>query len=151
VSDKYQTCVECKLSKPLSMFNRKGITFDTICRQCVEELKGPSLQDWYDQRTKQDAFREKDEALEQVHEEPWATQAMTRFIRLVPRGSFLGIAEEYRIMLIADGLPPPHHHNCWGSFATALVKAGLIEWTGEYDHMKGSKSHGRGGSKIYRR
>ena len=52
-------------------------------------------------------------------------------------------AEWIRLSLVSRGLELPHHHNAWGAFIMALIRAGYIVPTGQYVNMKTKESHAR--------
>lgn len=59
---------------------------------------------------------------------------------------FLGgqtvLAEEWRILLAANGIRP-HHPNAWGALTNALHKRGVISPTDELAKSKDKRSHAR--------
>jgi hypothetical protein len=88
-----------------------------------------------------DATDLRDAALDLVSKPSWMDMAFERFkvLRLPP--AFTG--EDIRLRLMMDGMDPPHHHNAWGAFTMKLVRANLIEATGNFTQMKDPSSHSR--------
>lgn len=93
----------------------------------------------------------RDEALALVgaNSQPWMTQALTTLPRAVPLG-FVGIAEDFKGLLLGAGVGPPHHPNAWGALTRCALDAGLLERTGAWEPMKIVSSHARL-SPVYRR
>ena len=93
----------------------------------------------------------RDEALQRVLAnagERWIDIAL-HMLRTLPYDTDF-TAEDYKLRIIEDGCPLPHHHNAWGSLTGAAIKLGIIYFTGRYTHMKVKRSHARK-TPIYRR
>lgn len=94
--------------------------------------------------------RARDRGMDRVmeSEQAWRRQAMIA-IRQLPAG-WRGTGQDIREILAKQGLPRPHHHNCWGSLLNGCVREGLLVWTGQMGTTRLKKSHARA-IKIYRR
>lgn len=79
----------------------------------------------------------------------WKDEARQLVERVVSPG-WEGLSEDIRVMVLEAGLPAPHSPNCWGALTLWAVKRGLLEATGELDHMRDPRSHARY-TKRYRR
>jgi hypothetical protein len=86
-------------------------------------------------------FRDEAIARVEANSQGWVAQALLA-IRAVPSG-WRGTAEALRLQLLTQGLPSPHHHNCWGALIMTAVKKNLLCKTGKMEHMKTKKSHAR--------
>jgi hypothetical protein len=62
------------------------------------------------------------------------------------QGEFL--MEQVRAIVESEGLFPKSP-NAWGSMATVLLQAGVVEWTGEYRKTSSPKTHAHV-TKVYR-
>ncbi len=71
----------------------------------------------------------------------WVSSGVSHVKALPKLMKFTG--EELRNLLLAKGLGAPTHHNAWGALVLALLREDLIVETGEYQAMKGTKSHAR--------
>lgn len=78
----------------------------------------------------------------------WVTAALYA-ARSVPVG-WTGIGEDLRLRLRAAGLRDPAHHNAWGALVMVMVRAGVLEDTGETRQMAVVTSHARKSS-VYRK
>lgn len=51
--------------------------------------------------------------------------------------------EQFRAWAVEfSGMPEPFHHNAWGAVPAHAVRAGLIEFTGQYRPAKSARTHG---------
>lgn len=63
-------------------------------------------------------------------------------MRKIPAGE-IGLAEDFRHMLLERGVPEPKSPNVWGPFTAYLVKQGMLVPTGQWKPMRSAKSNGR--------
>jgi len=90
-----------------------------------------------------DAKRARDEAVDSIseHHRNWMIEAAIR-VRKLDRG-WKGTGEDIRLKLVGDGLEPPHHHNAWGALLLNCVRKEWLVATGEFAHMRTTRSHAR--------
>ena len=89
------------------------------------------------------AKQERDVALAQVgaNAGTWLGMALMR-LRIYQSGTE-GTAEQFRLWLLRDGLPAPHHHNAWGAMIKRAQDKNILRKTGKHAHMSTRKSHAR--------
>lgn len=76
-------------------------------------------------------------------------QRAAELMRKVPPNT-IGLGEDFRRMLLEQGLDEPRSHKSWGPLTLYLVKQGMLVPTGEWKPMRSAKSNGRA-SREYRR
>ena len=96
-----------------------------------------------------DAAAARDAALARValNAGNWMLHAR-RSIEDLPAG-WTGTGEDIRLELRRQGLPPPHHHNTWGSLIRVCTPRFIVK-TGASAPMKTKRSHARK-TPVYRR
>jgi hypothetical protein len=84
----------------------------------------------------------RDAAFDQLDRNHWRALARAAARFHLPYGVEM-IGEDVARILSEHGLPPPHHHNCWGGLISGLVMRGLLSKTGKQRQMRKVKSHAR--------
>lgn len=75
--------------------------------------------------------------------EGWLEQALAALLRFTAeQGAGHFKMEDFRAWYVAQGLPAPHSHKCWGAFSNRAEKAKVITFTGRYTAAVSPKTHG---------
>jgi hypothetical protein len=78
----------------------------------------------------------------------WTHEARERARTLLAR-PWEGLGEDLRLALLYQGLPQPHHPNCWGALIKWCVVNGLLVATGDVLNTNDAPSHASY-TKVYR-
>ena len=63
-------------------------------------------------------------------------------MRKIPVGE-IGLAEDFRRLLLERGVPAPKSPNVWGPFTSYMVRQGYLQPTGAWRPMRSERSNGR--------
>lgn len=95
------------------------------------------------QLTFEDALAQRATVLDSVEEgnARWMAEARAAVANL-PEATE-GIGEDFRALLLANGLKEPRHPNAWGALFNILSRTGVLVATGEMRPMKSKSSNAR--------
>lgn len=129
--------------------NLRHVEFAFIVRE-IEGTQDMDRASLFEQLDLVDAIEQRNEVLNELatSNAGWLRRAVEE-MRKVPIGT-IGLAEDYRKLLLEGGLSEPRSPNSWGPLTLYLVKQGYLVPTGAWKPMRSAKSNGRV-SREYRR
>lgn len=106
-------------------------------------MKPMEQQDLFDTKASR-RLRNEGMASAEAGADDWKTAAIMAFVSFGNTGVRFFITEDFRRWWMGRGnFIEPRHHNAWGAFTAAMLKAGLIRPTGRVRAAASVKSHAR--------